>query len=588
MTRMHYHDWARRNRLLWYGQGVMMALMVALTELRGHHPGLGILLPLATLGLGALRWRESRSILEDEAASWLRYRVMMGVASGGQALCWAIVGSLVVNCSAHTISLAVVMVFVSMILSGVSFTHTPSVGEFDRTVWITLAPISIVAHLDPATRPLAYALIVTGLAAMGMTRYQHRIWRERFEIQQRDHMRVIELEQAQKVATEAQETRARFLANISHELRTPLNGIIGLTDLSMREEVPDAVRQNLEMVGGSGRHMLMLVDDILDFTKIEHGQFDLLNRPFSLRKMLRDVCGQLRPLAAQRELELVEDIDPTLPDGFIGDAQRLSQVILNLGSNAIKFTDDGSVTVRCRPRRSAGDRVMLHVEVQDTGIGIPEDQYQVIFEAFRQVDDSSARRHGGTGLGLAICSYLVKRMGGEIWVESWPGRGSKFHFTVILWPDHKQQVVAAGAGTEAADAADRTQDTTSSPRRRVLVAEDNRINQQLMLRLLARMGHEVELAVNGLEAVEACRRERFDIVLMDLQMPELDGLEATERIRALDGEHHTPIVALTANAMSSDRDRCLAAGMDDFLAKPVKAEVLDELLRELPEPLVAV
>ncbi|MBD3221386.1 response regulator [bacterium] len=579
MNRMHYQDWARRNRLLWYGQGLMMALLMMITPIGRHHPATGSLLTALTIALGYVRVRESVLILTDRSASWLRYRVMMAVASGGQALTWGTVACLALTCHDHGHALAVVVVFMMTILAGVSFTHTPAISEFDRSLWLTITPPLIVALLEPGARPISYALLTTGALAMGMTRYQHRIWRERIEGHERDRERVAELERAQAEAAEAQETRARFLANISHELRTPLNGIIGLTDLALQEPVNETTRQNLEMVGGSGRHMLMLVDDLLDYTKIEHGQFDLVNRPFSLRQALGDVAGQLRPLAGERDLELIADVDPTLPDGFVGDAHRLSQVILNLGSNAIKFTDEGSVTVRCRPRRCAGDRVMLHVTVQDTGIGIPEDQYQVIFEAFRQVDDSNARRHGGTGLGLAICSYLVKRMGGEIWVESWPGHGSAFHFTVILWPH---------ATPDASDpaAADATHDTARvrPPRRRVLVAEDNRINQQLMLRLLDKLGQDVDLAVNGVEAVAACRRQRYDLVLMDLQMPEMDGLEATRQIRIDDGDHHTPIIALTANAMSSDRDRCLAAGMDDFLAKPVKSQTLSDLLHHLDRP----
>jgi signal transduction histidine kinase/CheY-like chemotaxis protein len=574
VERLCYQDWARRNRLAWFGQAAMLALLFLITPLGPDHPQLAVLLTVASASLGLWRLNVARLLLRDQIISWQRCHVILAACSAGQAALWGVTVCLAMSADPASGSLAVALVLTVANLQGVAFTHTPMPDEFDRSLFFGLAPPILASPMLGAGFAVAVSLVAIAMLGRGLTRRQHRLWLVQMDQRTRERQRTEELEHAQQEAQLAEAARSRFLANISHELRTPLNGIIGLTDLCLDESLSAEARDNLVMVRDSGQHMRSLVDDLLDYSKIEHGKFELASAPLRFRETINEAAGQLRALARQRQLEFAVQIDDALPDQLIGDAKRLRQIILNLGSNAIKFTDAGRVLIRCRMQRRLGERVMLHVEVEDTGIGIAEDQCRVIFEAFHQADGGHARRHGGTGLGLAISSHLVKRMGGEIWVESWPGRGSTFHFTAVMWPSLE------GESSARAPLAD----TTPPPSRRVLVAEDNPINQQLMLKLLQRLGQQVELARNGREAVEACRRARPDLVLMDLQMPEMDGLEATRMIRAEESDTPVIIVALTANAMVSDRAACLAAGMDDFLAKPIKAEQLVSLLHDLPVP----
>lgn len=417
----------------------------------------------------------------------------------------------------------------------------------DRIVWINASPVR-----DKTGRIIAGISVFLDITER--KRIEKSLWR------------------AKEEAERANIAKSQFLANMSHEIRTPMTGIIGMTDLTLMTEITEEQREYLEIVKSSTKSLLHVLNDILDYSKIEAGKMELENIEFRLVEVINEVVALFSVVAQQKGLKIRATVDVKIPSILIGDAFRLRQVLSNLIGNAVKFTESGKIDIEIVCQALYADTINLKFIICDTGIGIADDKLEILFKSFSQVDDSNTRQFGGTGLGLAISKKLTELMNGEIWVESAAGSGSKFYFTAIFGIGQGQGAQPSYTGKPLI--------LEGRPKKKVLLVEDDEVSRKMVYIVLAKKGLDIQVASNGCQAVEMSNKYIFDLIIMDINMPYMDGYSAVTLIRQQEKTNggHIPIIAMTAYALKGDREKCLASGMDDYLSKPVDIKQLNLII----------
>ncbi len=394
----------------------------------------------------------------------------------------------------------------------------------------------------------------------------------------------LQLIKARNDATAASKAKSEFLARMSHEIRTPLNGVIGMTNIAINENTSQSVGQYLQVISLSANNLLNIINDLLDFSKIEAGKMTIEKVPFAVHDSMNSIKDLMDVNAKRNNVELIFEIAEDVPEVLVGDALRTGQVIINVMSNAIKFSKDGKVKVSIKLDMRNDNDVVLFFTVQDTGVGIPPEQVQKLFTAFTQADESVSRNFGGTGLGLAICKSLVEMMGGKIWLESEVGVGTTVFFTIIYGVDESCTVEELAQDSSKSNSLDDDIELVNLTKgKRMLIVDDNAINRQILELMLAPLKCHIDKADDGVHAVEAIRNnDEYDIVFMDIQMPRMNGLDATREVRKIENwsKKTTPIIAVTANAMSDDIAECLSAGMDFHVGKPFQINAIKKVIKE--------
>jgi signal transduction histidine kinase/CheY-like chemotaxis protein len=567
-----------------YAYPILIILLAASTPFRGDHAAL-FWCCTAILAI-SLTARMVLAIFVERLYAVHRW-LFMGPFVVSVWICSAVCGGLYASAirfyGFENWTSILVMLFIVGISSGSTVSFIPDFRLLAFHLLLLIVPAMVRGLLLGGNQGHTFAVATCILLLFFLTqgrRLNHVYWNLLHDRAMKAK-RAVELENAKLAAEAANVTKSRFLANMSHEIRTPMHGILGMANLAIEAPTPEEAAEHMQVLSRSAQGLLQVLNDILDFSKIEAGKLSLETVPFSLRQLIAETTDILKPLANAKELKLVFTVAPDIHDQVLGDPARLRQILINLMGNAVKFTDGGSVTltVTKQAQGQQGDRLPLLFQVTDTGIGISQKQQSLIFAPFSQADSSVTRRFGGTGLGLAICSQLVELMGGMLSVQSEPLIGSTFEFTTTFTcvaVEISMPKPAAAAGP-------------MSPLR-ILLAEDNMVSQRLGEKLLRREGHDVTVVSNGLEAMRAWEQQEFDLIFMDNQMPDMDGIEAVLNIRAKEkqtGRKRTQIIACSASAMAGDRERFLASGMDGYLGKPFCAEDLYTAIRyATPQPVV--